>query len=51
MDDKHIGTVVNGYEILGISGFAEDGHKKYFAKCLKCGYIWNAKLSTIKKIN
>ena len=49
MYDKHIGTVINGYEILRISGFTSTGEKKYFAKCLKCGYIRNVTLQTIRK--
>lgn len=49
MDDKYIGRTINGYEIIKKIGTSNDGHAIYEAKCQKCGFIWKARINTIKR--
>lgn len=50
MEDKYIGQVINGYEILEKAGKRKDGHQLYRARCVRCGFIKIDNISSIKRL-
>ena len=50
MEDKYIGQVINGHEIIAKAGKRKDGHQLYEAKCLRCGKIRVLRITELKHI-
>lgn len=50
MEDKYIGQVINGHEIIAKAGKRKDGHQLYEAKCLRCGKIRVLRINELKKL-
>ena len=51
MDDKYIGKIINGHEVLKKAGKLKDGHQLYEVKCLKCGKIRILRISALKRLS
>lgn len=50
MEDKYIGQIINGHEIIAKAGKRKDGHQLYEAKCLRCGKIRVLRITELKHI-
>lgn len=48
-EDKYIGTIINGYEIIGIDENVHKDHKYYLGKCIHCGEIISKRIISFQR--